>query len=204
LATARLSYAGRLDPLAEGELLVLVDQECNEREKYLGFDKTYIVDVLFGVATDTGDVLGKIGKSKSGNPKDFTFLSGFVGTRTQIYPLYSSKRLNKNDDEVPTKEVTIYSINIEKVTQIDKDNFHKTVIEKIDLVRGDFRQAEIKDGWEKYFAHSSQDLFTVLTIKVYCSSGTYMRVLAEEIGKKIDMPALAFHIKREKIHMENR
>jgi hypothetical protein len=58
LADARLSYAGRLDPMACGILPVLVGEENDRRENFLGRDKTYVFTVLFGVATDTFDLLG--------------------------------------------------------------------------------------------------------------------------------------------------
>src|ERR1035437_1661782 len=58
----RMTYAGRLDPLAEGLLIVLYGDEIKNKEKYLGLDKEYEVDILFGFATDTYDVLGKVTK----------------------------------------------------------------------------------------------------------------------------------------------
>jgi tRNA U55 pseudouridine synthase TruB len=41
LKDERLSYAGRLDPMAEGQMLILVGDENDNREKYLGLDKEY-------------------------------------------------------------------------------------------------------------------------------------------------------------------
>src|SRR3989344_64050 len=55
-----LSYAGRLDPMAEGVLLTLVGPENKRRDEYLNLSKEYVVDILFGFSTDTYDVLGKI------------------------------------------------------------------------------------------------------------------------------------------------
>ena len=49
---------GRLDPLAEGVLLILIGDECKNKEKYLGLDKEYEVAIIFGISTDTGDALG--------------------------------------------------------------------------------------------------------------------------------------------------
>ena len=48
-----LSYAGRLDPMAEGVMLCLVGSANHRREEYLNKGKEYILDVLFGFATDT-------------------------------------------------------------------------------------------------------------------------------------------------------
>ncbi len=55
-----MTYAGRLDPLAEGILLILVGDECHKKDEYLALSKEYEVEILFGFATDTYDVLGKV------------------------------------------------------------------------------------------------------------------------------------------------
>ena len=53
-----MTYAGRLDPLAEGVLLVLSGKEVHRKEEFLNLRKEYEVEVLFGVGTDTFDVMG--------------------------------------------------------------------------------------------------------------------------------------------------
>ena len=55
-----LTYAGRLDPLAEGLLIILAGDECMKKDEYTMLPKEYEVKVLFGFATDTYDVLGLI------------------------------------------------------------------------------------------------------------------------------------------------
>ena len=37
----KLAYAGRLDPMAEGKLLVVVGEQCKRHHLYLGLDKEY-------------------------------------------------------------------------------------------------------------------------------------------------------------------
>jgi tRNA pseudouridine55 synthase len=94
-----LAYAGRLDPMAEGKMLILAGEACKEREKYLGLDKNYIFEVLLGFSSDSGDILGLLKKDK----KDFKIslknlkkeveknLSQKKGKRKMQYPVYSSK-----------------------------------------------------------------------------------------------------------------
>lgn len=60
LAGMPMTYAGRLDPMAEGLLLILVGDECLKKDEYLNLDKEYEVEVLFGFETDTYDLLGRI------------------------------------------------------------------------------------------------------------------------------------------------
>ena len=65
LSRVAMTYAGRLDPLAEGLLLVLSGDEVHDKEKYLALPKTYECGVLWGVETDTGDVLGVVAGASS-------------------------------------------------------------------------------------------------------------------------------------------
>jgi tRNA pseudouridine55 synthase len=57
-----MTYAGRLDPLASGVLLILTGDECLKKDEYMALPKEYEVTILFGFATDTYDAMGKIVK----------------------------------------------------------------------------------------------------------------------------------------------
>lgn len=78
LAHLPLTYAGRLDPLASGVLIVLIGDECHKKDEYLNLPKEYLVTLLFGFATDTYDLMGKVFSteelfnfSRSGTASDF-------------------------------------------------------------------------------------------------------------------------------------
>lgn len=186
LKNATLSYAGRLDPLAEGLLLVLVGDFNKEREKYLSLDKTYEVDILFGISTDTGDVLGLIKnkdldfflnnslsdrdeqKIKKFEEKAEEKIKDFVGKINFPYPAYSSKTVDGkplfqyaregsiDDIEVPTKEADIYSIKLMNFIEINFKDLLSNVEKKIDSVKGDFRQEEILNEWKKLLGQMNQ------------------------------------------------
>ena len=109
----KLSYAGRLDPMAQGLLIILEGDENKNRRMYESYDKTYEFSILFGVSTDTYDLLGKITEvyknpnTKIRNSKQIqmtkkqkvsdsefrisNLLPTFLGKRMQPYPPYSSK-----------------------------------------------------------------------------------------------------------------
>ncbi len=213
---APMTYAGRLDPLASGALLVLVGDECKQKAAYLGKDKTYEIKVLFGVATDTHDILGKI--TSQAHIENFPetaneIAKSFVGTFEQKYPAFSSKTIDgkamfdhakegtlPDEEDIPTKTVTIYSIKNIQREDISKTDLQHYVMGTIALVSGDFRQEEIARGWKNFFdtVPDGQN-FYVLQLTVDCSSGTYMRSLANEIGKKLGIPALALAIHRTRI-----
>src|SRR5688572_29193656 len=59
----KIGFAGRLDPMAEGVLLLLVGDANFEREAYLNLDKTYQFTALLGLETDSYDLLGLLTSS---------------------------------------------------------------------------------------------------------------------------------------------
>lgn len=214
----KMTYAGRLDPMASGVLPILVGEECKEKEKYTGCNKEYEAEVLFGCATDTGDILGLVTEVKE--VKKFSqdeigkVLLGCVGKQMQTYPAYSSKtvdgralheiaRAGEIDDiEIPTREIEIYSIDYLGMKEISGEALLSQMTERIQKVNGDFRQQEIFACWQKNLADKKEKTFQIVQIKVKCSSGTYIRTLAENIGKKLGALALAWKIVRTQIFLE--
>lgn len=58
LLNTPLTYAGRLDPMAEGLLLLLDSSIIKNKDEFLQLDKVYEAEVLLGVSTDSFDLLG--------------------------------------------------------------------------------------------------------------------------------------------------
>ena len=207
----KLSYAGRLDPMAEGLLLVLVGLKNKDREKYLGLSKKYEVDILFGVDTDTGDILGKIlGISKTEiKEKDILeTLKFFKGEISQRYPDFSSKtvdgkalfehsRLGNRIADIYHK-VFVENIVLEKYFKISSKDFLKKIKNDISLISGDFRQNEILNIYEKEFKNLDCD-FNIATLEFDVSSGFYIRQFVKDFAEKLATKALAFRIKRLKV-----
>ncbi|MSR71145.1 MAG: hypothetical protein EXS50_00520 [Candidatus Taylorbacteria bacterium] len=220
----KMSYAGRLDPMAEGVLLVLVGEENKNREEYLGYTKEYLFDALFGMHTDTYDSLGKVMIEKE-VPYDSATLEAKVkeeleklkGTLLQKYPPFSSKPVVGPDGgakrplfewakegkisfiDLPETEVEIYEINPELTYTLPRDILSRTIIETVMKVNGDFRQQAIIDQWFNFFEKSNRKLYTVMRIRITCSSGTYVRGIVNNLGKTVGVPALAFKIVRTKL-----
>ena len=189
-----MTYAGRLDPLAEGALLILIGEECKKKDEYLGFDKEYEVEILFGIKTDTYDPLGLITDVKKVHEDEIDF-NKYICKFRQEYPAYSSKVIAMKDvpEELPSREVEIYSIDVLDSYKILGSEVYKKALEKVSLVIGDFRQQKIAEGWSSFVKKYSEENFKIMRIKVTCSSGTYMRSLANNLG------GLAFSIKRTAI-----
>jgi tRNA pseudouridine55 synthase len=126
-----LSYAGRLDPMAEGVLLVLAGDANKKRAEYLGLEKEYTFDVLFGFATDTYDILGVLSDAVTRASHKFIkapllmeYIAQLSGTQTQKYPPFSSKPLEGvplfvkarkgeiNQFELPEHQIEIYAASL--------------------------------------------------------------------------------------------
>ena len=58
--TRRCGHAGTLDPAACGVLVLLVGRATRLSPHIMAYEKSYIVEVTFGLATDTGDVEGRV------------------------------------------------------------------------------------------------------------------------------------------------
>jgi tRNA pseudouridine55 synthase len=223
-----LSYAGRLDPMAEGVLLVLVGDENKNRAAHLNNDKEYIVQILFGIETDTYDVLGKVKNicseekvhevlpQKEKKSSIQNVLQKYTGIFYQKYPPYSSKpvngkslfehaRENEDGDEprptsliIPKKEVIVYKNEFVSMKKISAHELFKYIKSKVSLVTGDFRQNDILALWKKTLSSEIENNrdFTLAEVVISCSSGTYMRSIAHDVGKDLGIGALAFKIKR--------
>ncbi len=216
---SKMTYAGRLDPMASGFLIILKDEEIKNKEKYLVLEKEYEFEILFGFATDTYDILGKITHSNILTnigineliKKIKNNLKSFLGESLQKYPMYSSKTVKgrplftyaRADEEVeiPERKIFIKKLKLEKIIQISSKKLLENIEKRIKKVKGDFRQDEILKIWKKNLnsGHSVSTRFYIGKFKIKCSSGTYVRGMANLLGEKIGIPALAFSIKRTKI-----
>ncbi len=195
----KMTYAGRLDPLASGVLIVLVGEECKKKDKYLNLDKEYEVEVLFGFATDTGDALGLVAGQKRTDLKVDEIrksLNDFIGTKTRPYPKYSSPALAKA--KIQEKEGEIKSFKYISNKYITNQNLLKNIQKRIALVNGDFRQSKILARWKKAL-NKKESKYLIIKFKIHSSSGVYMRQLAEEIGQKFGISSLAYSIKRVRV-----
>lgn len=211
-----MTYAGRLDPMASGVLIILVGEECKNKERYLRLDKEYEFEVLFGFSTDTYDILGKICARKDlAQIKDLEKeikknLKFFKGKIVQKYPLYSSKTVagkqlheyarGGEEVEAPEHEVNVKSLKLLKIRKINSKTLLNNIEKRIAKVNGDFRQKEILKIWRQELgAEKMPKHFFCASFSARVSSGTYIRTISHELGTRLGIPALAFAIKRTKV-----
>ena len=214
-----MTYVGRLDPLAEGVLVVLAGDAVYKKNEYLNLNKEYEAEVLFGFETDTYDILGLAKMSDVGScsfeEKEAKIeLKKFKGDFTFSLPPYSSYKIkgkslfqwareeHLGEIEIPRRTVKIYDTKFGSFWEIDKEELLKKITKKIDLVQGDFRQEEIKEQWKEIFGNIGgigHRSYYVAEITISCSSGTYVRSIAHELGKKLGTGAILLSLKRTRV-----
>ena len=167
----KIGHAGTLDPFATGLLIVGVGREATrELDKFLKQDKEYIAELHLGAASDTYDLTGKIEESDATSPAEDDIKNIL-------------KKFTGKQDQIPpmysAKKVAgkkLYEL-ARKGKEIKREP-SKIVIHEIELLNFD---------WPS------------LKIRVSCSSGTYIRSLAHDIGKELGTGAYLEKLERTKI-----
>ena len=216
------SYAGRLDPMASGLLLVLLGEECKKQEKYHGLDKEYEIEVLLDIGSDTGDVLGIVSPSQTTNVPTHdirTVLRNEEGSHMREYPVFSSKTVggvplflhalqgSLDTISIPQHLEIIYKIRLVSMTTLSTEELRTRVDQMLSTapkttepskaLGADFRIEAVRTSWD--MALTTPHTYTVIRLQVSCASGSYMRTLAGRIGAALGTHALALSIRRTRI-----
>ena len=175
LGIRKIGHAGTLDPLASGLLILGVGKGTKKLADLIKLPKTYEAEILLGVSTDTGDLEGKVLKEQEIKTLDIKevkrMVKGLVGKLLLKVPAYSA---------IKVKGERLYKIAREGRT-VDLPE------KEMEVTKAVFKSC-LKS--EKHYV-----LKVVLDVK----SGTYVRSLAEEIGRRLSVPATLKNLKRTKI-----
>lgn len=177
LRTKRIGHTGTLDPFATGVMVILVGQ-ATRLAQFLDKDaKEYEALVRLGFETETGDKTGSP-KSAVQSPQSIAaaeierVLTDFRGEIEQTPPMFSAKKVAGKK----LYELARQGIEIER--KPIKINVHELEI------------LHLTDNFKTETPFSGFGLWTLdFGLKVSCSAGTYVRTLAEDIGKKLNTGA---------------
>ncbi len=207
-----LSYAGRLDPMAEGLLLILVGEENKKRRELEHLDKEYEFEALLGMNSDTYDILGLVSEPstvKIAKTQIEDYIAKNKGKMVQEYPPYSAIRVNgkplyywarKGKKVVaPKKEINIIDFKMTGEYRIDSKELFDIVVSRVSSVHGDFRQGKILEKWNEVLKNTTQTQFQIVKFKLSCSAGGYVRGVVQKLGEDLGVGALTYSIKRTKV-----
>lgn len=171
LNTSKVGHTGTLDPNATGVLPVLVGKATKISKYLIEHDKTYIAELALGEKSSTGDIEGEIIERKE-VPNV---------TEEQIKEVLQ-KFLGKQMQTPP-----IYSsikINGKKAYEYARSG------QTIEIPA---REIEIMEISLSNFEDN------IITFKVSCSKGTYIRVLCEDIATKLGTVGLMQNLRRIRV-----
>lgn len=167
----KVGHAGTLDPQAEGLLIVLVGKEYTKQsDKFLKLDKTYEFEIKLGQNSTTGDEEGTKTTISAQKPTKKAILSTIETFEGEI-------------DQVPPQHSAI---------KIDGVRAYKSARkgEKVDIQP---RKVTINSLKLLYYN------YPLLVLEAEVSSGTYIRSLAEDIGKDLQTGGYCTKIVRTRI-----
>ena len=179
LKTKRVGHTGTLDPFATGVMVILVGQATRLAQFLDKDEKEYEALMRFGFETDTGDRTGVRSAECGVRNEELAellakvswdqILSPFRGEIEQVPPMYSAKKV----DGKKLYELARKGVEIER----------KPILITI-------RELDVLNVEELRTPHST------LRIRVSCSAGTYIRTLAEDIGRAVGVGAHLGELRR--------
>lgn len=172
----KAGHTGSLDPLASGMLPICLGAATRYAQYLLNADKWYRAQICLGQTTDTGDREGKI-------------------IAETPLPLLTEK-------EVAAVLQTFIGVQFQcppmySALKHQGKPLYELARQGIEVERS-LREIEI------YAIHLIEYDVKTLTVEVHCSKGTYIRTLAEDIGKKLDCGAHLHALHRLSIEGFNR
>ena len=179
----RVGHTGTLDPFATGVLVILLGKATRLAQFLSGVNKEYEAIIRLGYSTDTGDRTGTPLSGPQAPQHEWTeetieaAMQNLRGWIDQVPPMYSAKKvegkklyeLARRGESIERKPVRV-------------------CIHEFAAIRPDGQL--IKDNLDGTFDFHA---------RVSCSSGTYVRTLAEDLGKRLYVGAHLAELRRTRV-----
>lgn len=167
---AKVGHTGTLDPFATGLMIIVTGKECRNAGNYSKLDKVYEATIRLGQTSTTGDPEGEL-----------TDISNTVPTKEAV-----QAALEQFTGEITQRPPIFSAIKINGRRAYD-------LARKGEVVEMPERQVTI-------FSLELLDYtYPNVRIRVHVSSGTYIRTLAEDIGKVLETGAYCSELRRTKV-----
>lgn len=153
-------HTGTLDPLASGLLPLCFGEATKFAGMLLDADKTYVAHIRFGIRTTTGDAQGDVIERTEANVDETSLCEVLLRFTGEITQIPPMYSALKRDGR-PLYEYARAGLELERTPRVVR-------IERIELLECDHHSA---------------------VVRVCCSKGTYIRVLAEDIGAALGVGA---------------
>lgn len=180
----KIGHAGTLDPLATGLMLVGVGSGTKKLAELIKLDKEYIAEVRIGESRTTGDLEGEVIKEKAVDKSAAEMLrcnisaelATMLGTLTLPVSAYSA--------------IKVYGVPMYRRARKAEKN--GDTVKEVPIREMKIHEAELLS-----FEISGERVVAEIRFKV--GSGTYIRSLAEELGKRVGYPATLQNLRRTRV-----
>ncbi|MFM2019714.1 MAG: tRNA pseudouridine(55) synthase TruB [Actinomycetota bacterium] len=176
LGTRKIGHAGTLDPMATGLLVLGVDAGTKLLQFLVGVDKQYIATIRLGQSTTTDDAEGDVLISKSAKQIGLEDVLGQI------------KKLTGDILQIPSKVSAI---------KVDGKRAYDLVREgkEVELKARPVTVSRFDVLGEPRFDGDFLDLDVI----VDCSTGTYIRALARDLGEALGVGGHLTALRRTKV-----
>lgn len=167
---AKVGHTGTLDPFATGLMIIVTGKECRNAGNYSKLDKVYEATIMLGSNSTTGDPEGEL-----------TAVSDTQPTKQAV-----ETTLKQFIGEITQRPPIFSAIKINGRRAYDLA-----------------RKGEVVEMPERQVTVFSLELldysYPEIRIRVHVGSGTYIRTLAEDIGKVLSTGAYCSELRRTKV-----
>lgn len=176
LGTKKIGHAGTLDPMATGLLLMGVGAGTKLMQFLSGLDKTYLATIRLGASSSTDDAQGELGESRDASQVSREQLEAEI------------LKLTGNIEQVPS---SVSAIKVDGKRAYDLVRAGEEVVlksRKVTVSRFEIVGEPLVV--EKYLD---------INVEVDCSSGTYIRALARDLGDALGVGGHLTALRRTRI-----
>ena len=179
----KMGHAGTLDPLATGLMVIGVGKGTKKLTELTKLDKEYVAEVRLGEQRTTGDLEGEVIEEKGVEEtveilrsKISTVLADMLGELTLPVSAYSAIKV----DGVPMYKRA-------RKAEQKGETLEEVPVKVMKVYEAGLLEVEVDGGR------------AVATIRFFVGSGTYIRSLAEELGRRLGYPACLQNLRRTKV-----
>lgn len=176
----RVGHAGTLDPFATGLLIILIGKATKRQVELMKLNKEYEATLFLGATSTTGDPEGTI----TSTPSRYSEAQSKNDSAPTTKEIEDTLKKFTGDMEQTPPQYSAIKINGQRAYKLARAG-----------IKADLKSRKIKIYKTKLLNYT----WPKLKIKVNCSSGTYIRTLAEDIGKELGCGAYLTELRRTKI-----
>ena len=176
LGTKKIGHAGTLDPMATGLLLLGIGSGTKLMQFLSGLDKTYEATIRLGASTSTDDAEGAIGQAQDASRISNDALAREIFT------------LTGNIEQVPS---SVSAIKVDGKRAYDLVRAGEEVVLK--------SRSVTVSRFDVIGEPSVVGKYLDINVEVDCSSGTYIRALARDLGDALGVGGHLTALRRTRI-----